>query len=179
MEKRSKIWLVILLSVVGIAVSVCMCGGVLLCLLVEDVLEETLDFETSVDESKEYFAKCSSPPEFFGSNTGIVLPEGTKPVYMISSDGLFPPYRLEAHFVIPKSEIETFIQDNEFAADAQGFCEPSFLWLTDDLPPELRPTRTEGTPYTRNGGGNTEIPAWWTYMLNADTGDLWVQYNTE
>jgi len=178
MGTKGEIWGVVFIVIAGMGVTVCTCGGVLLYLL--DAMARTVAedmFDTPIDESKEYFAKCLSSPEFFGRNTGIILPDETKPIYMISSSGMFPPYRTEAHVVIPKSEIEGFIQENEFEAAGEDYCDPSFLWLTDDLPSELRPKITKGASYTRTGQSSTEIPVWWEYLLNSDTGDLWIQYN--
>lgn len=183
MEKRRRVRLAVLLTAVAIAVSVSVPGAVWVyhmtaVPIATAPVQGVTDLETLVDESEGYYNKSEESPEFFGRNTGIVLPEGTKPVYMIHSEGIFPPYRLEAHVVIPNSEIEPFVQDNAFEVAPEDSRDLSFLQLSDDLPPDLRPARTEGDIYIRTEIDSTN-PVWWTYVLNGKTGDLWIQYNTE
>lgn len=188
MAKKSSIGLAILLAAaVVVAVSAGFCGVALLYqrwqsrneaeALAMALLTEAL--EIPVDESQGYYNKSEESPDSFGRNTGIVLPKETKPVYMIHSESLFPPYRLEGHVVIPSSEVKPFIQGNAFETVVEGWYDLSFLELTDELPPDVRPPgRTEGEVYVRHHTDQTR-PVWWTYVLNGKTGDLWIQYNTE
>lgn len=179
--KKSKTSVAIVLTVVCVAVAVAvgLCG-VVLYYGAEGLVDGLMSAEIPVDQGKEFFNKSGSPPEFFGENTGIVLPEGTKPVYMIHSEFLLPPYRLEAHLVIPKAEIGAFLRDNAFQAVPQRCSDLSFLRLTNGLPDYLQTPMTEGSLYIREHISNdAKIDVWWTYFMNADTGDLWIQYNTE
>lgn len=184
MEERSRFRFAVLLAIVGVAVSVGVVGALWVYYiaapaLLMDVAQEPTSFESPVDESEGYYNKSEESPKFFGLRTGIVLPEGTKPVYMVHSEGLFPPYRLEAHVIIPSSKIKPFLQAHSFEEAPHDARDLSFLQLTDDLPPEVRPARPEGDMFIRSGDDSTAVPMWWTYVLNGTTGDLWIQYNTE
>jgi hypothetical protein len=167
-----------------LAAAVFLIGSLWLCpRLLDSIVTETVGRalsgpEIPVDKSLGYYNQSGERPESFGQMTGIVLPEGTTPVYMIHSENLLPPYRLEAQVTLPSSSIASFLKSNAFTLAPKDTRDLSFLMLSSDLPPDLRPTSPQDEVYIRTGIDSTS-PVWWTYVLDKTSGNLWIQYNSE
>ena len=134
-----------------------------------------------VDKTKEYFHKSSAEIEFIEQGSGIQLPEHRKIQYIIEGENLLPPYVIEAHVILQTDGLEDFIEKNSFRENEPLDSPLDFLFLTDELPTELKPVYTGGKLYVKAGGNeaDAEVGVWWNFLLNTETGDLWIKYSTE
>ena len=145
-----------------------------------DGLFETMT-DIPVDTTKEYFHKSSAGIEYIEQGSGIQLPENHKIQYIIEGENLLPPFMIEAHIILQTDGLENFIEKNSFREIENPEFPLDFLFLTDELPTELKPVYSGGRLYVTAGGNDadSEVGVWWNFLLNTETGELWINYSTE